>query len=293
MTSINARVYPVGSDVPNFVPYSLLTNPVTVYNSRFNVRREDAGFIIGSKAFKLKRFMRDTGAHIEMAHIDNESFFYIQAITYQSVHAAVRLIEAEARKAFDLNTGRKPKTVSKKHYQMTVPVVSATAGLLIGRGGATCRGIKQKLGLAGLRVDTVDGVTTVRISGNDLEHCQKSIAQLQMDFPTVFFTAPPAPRKVAPPRSSPPARPPPLNFNVGGGAVAPEVPTSPIDGYLPRSPDGPPPRTPDGPRTPIGPPPRTPDESPPASSWSGIPEEQLRQECLMADRMLEFFTASN
>ena len=285
MPSINARIYAVGSEVPRFVPYALLTNPVTVYNTKFNIRRQDAGFIIGSKGFKLKRFMRDTGAHIEIAHIEQESFFYIQALTYQAVHTAVTLIETEARKAFDLNTGRKQKTQTKQYYQLTVPVQSATAGLLIGRGGATCRGIKHKLGLAGLRVDTVDGATTVRISGNDLKHCQMAIAQLQMDFPTVFFTAPPAPRKMAPPRSSPPARPPPLNFNVGGGAVAPEVPTSPIDGYLPGGADGP--------RTPDGPPPRTPDESPPASSWRGIPEEQLRQECLMADRMLEFFTTGN
>ena len=310
MPAINAHVYSIGSEMPAFVPHALRNNPVTVFNSRFNIRREDAGFVIGSKGFKLKRFMRDTGAHIELAHSPNESFFYIQALSYQSVHTALALIETEARKAFDLNTGRRQKTEPRKHYQLTIPIVSATAGLLIGKGGSTCRGIKQKLGLAGLRIDTNDGVTTLRVSGNDLKHCQMAIAQLQVDFPTVFFSAPPAPRKMAPQRSSPPSHPPPtrpppldLGGEVGGGSVRP---VSPIDLYLPggaggpRTPDGPPPRTPDdphtppfSPRTPDGPPPRTPDETPPDSSWRGIPEEQVRMECLVADKMLEFFTAAN
>ena len=96
----------------------------------------------------------------------------------------------------------------------------------------------------------------------------------------------------------------PIDLYLSGGAGGPRTPDGPPprtpDGphtppFSPRTPDGPPPRTPDGPppRTPDGPSPRTPDETPPDSSWMGIPEEQVRMECLVADKMLEFFTAAN
>lgn len=267
--STNTHTFPAGSKMPQFVPTALRGNDVTIHFFRYNVRREDAGFIIGTKGFKVKRFMRDTGANIALEHLESGSVFMVQALNPQAVQAAVALIETEARKAFALNTGRKQKTQHQQHYQLTVPVVPATAGLLIGRGGATCRGIKQKLKLAGLRVDTKDGNSTVRLSGKDLAHCQTALAQLQQDFPTVFFVAPPAPRKQSPRRSSPPTRPPPIDFGAGGGGR----PVSPIDLYMPGGADGP--RTPQEfvPYTPPGTPPHSPHSQrksdPPTAFFSG------------------------
>ncbi len=182
----------------------------------------------------LKRFMRDTGAHIGTSTTEN--FFYIQALTYQSVHANIGLIEAEARKAFDLNTGRKQKTVPRSTTRRLFrPGVKYCRTSLIGRG-ATCRELSRNS-------VSLDCVSTQWMEPTPASLATTSstaryiIAQAPRTSP-VFFTAPLA-RKVAP-RSSPPARPPPLNFNVGG-AVAPGSTSSPIDGYLPRSPDGPPP----------------------------------------------------
>lgn len=230
-TTIHEHTFRSMDSKPDWVPRALHDKSVRIYYCRFNVRKEDAGFILGTRGFKINRFKRDTGANIRLVHTEYEMpHFLIESMSHDSVRSALHSIGVEANKAFDLNTGRKQKTRPQKHYQLTVPVVPATAGLLIGKGGATCRGIKHKLRLAGLRVDTQDGTATVRISGDNHEHCQRALAQLQIDFPTVFFTAPPAPRKQQPPRpTTPPSRPPPPVFN----AEAEGIPRSPIENYLP------------------------------------------------------------
>ena len=258
-TIIHNHTFRSMDNKPDWVPRALHDQSVSIHYCRFYVRKVDAGFILGTRGFKINRFKRDTGANIRLVHTEyEEPHFLIEAMSLDSVRSALHSISAEANKAFDLNTGRKQKTQPKKHYQFTVPVVSATAGLLIGKGGATCRGIKHKLGLAGLRIDTQDGAATVRISGDNHEHCLRALAQLQIDFPTVIFTAPPAPRKQQPPRpTTPPFRPPPPVFN----AEAEGIPRSPIENYLPGG---------DTPATPVSPyyEPHTPPGTPPLSRWN-------------------------
>lgn len=244
MAKVNIRTitFKPESKKPSFVPKALHGSALTTFADTFVVRKEDAGFILGTKGFKIKRIMRDSGAFVQLEHTVSGSNFFIQAMNPEAVKAALDLIHVEACKAFELNTGRKQKTQPKQHYQHTVPINSENAGLLIGKGGATCRGIKRALGLTGLRVDTKDGHTTLRLSGRDRETCLKALSQLQQDFTTVFFTAPPAPRKQQPPRPSTPPRPiSPIDLYLpGGGADGPRTPQE----FEPFTPPGTPPLSP-------------------------------------------------
>ena len=86
--------------------------------------------------------MRDTGAHIELHTLQMRASSTSRRFHTSQFTRHSHSIETEARKAFDLNTGRRQKT--EPESTTTIPTVSATAGLLIGKGGSTCRGIKQK-----------------------------------------------------------------------------------------------------------------------------------------------------
>ena len=184
MSQITTTTFPAGT-APQWVPTALRFAPVVVYSTHFAIRREDAGFIIGSKGFKVKKFSRDSGAQIVIKHTPQGSYFEISALSHQSITLAFSKIGAEASKAFALNTGQQQKTQRVQHYEHREQVCAKTAGLLIGRGGATCRGIKQHFGLIGFRVETKDDCTMVRISGTE-GRVKAALDKLRIDFPTVF-----------------------------------------------------------------------------------------------------------
>lgn len=185
MSQITTTTFPAGT-APQWVPTALRFASVVVYSTRFAIRREDVGFIIGSKGFKVKKFSRDSGAQIVIQHTPQGSYFEISALSHQSITLAYSKISAEATKAFALNTGQQPKTHRVQHYEHSEQVCAKTAGLLIGRGGATCRGIKQHFGLIGFRVETKDDRTMVRISGDEVR-VKAALDKLRIDFPTVFL----------------------------------------------------------------------------------------------------------
>ena len=300
MTQINTCTFPPGN-APKWVPKSLQFGPVTVYHARFYVRREDAGFIIGSKGFKVKRFSRDSGAQIVIKHTaDPSSFFEVSALSGDSVQMALKMLADEGSKAFALNTGQKPKTQRVQHFEHTEQVNPKTAGLLIGRGGATCRGIKQHFKLVGFRVETKDDRSVVRISGEKY-NVMAALEKLRIDFPTVFTTQSspvvsgggaaqtvqhaPGASPYYPPQNQMEKNMMMLYPTMFDGVARPQnQPRSPS--YEPHTPPGTPPGTP--PRTP-----RTPPETPRKISLEGVSEEQLYQECQFADRMVEFFTKNN
>ena len=228
MSQISTYTFAPGT-APKWVPKALQFGPVTVYHTRFYVRREDAGFIIGSKGFKVKRFSRDSGAQIIIKHTaDPSSFFEVSALSGDSVQMALKMLATEGSKAFALNTGQKPKTQRVQHFEHTEQVNPKTAGLLIGRGGATCRGIKQHFGLVGFRVETKDGRSIVRISG-EKSSVTAALEKLRIDFPTVFkqdgIESSPAPTASA----------------GGGGASGPSPYTTHSPPFEPHTPPGTPP----------------------------------------------------
>ena len=299
MSQITTTTFSPGT-APQWVPTSLRFGPVVVYSTRFAIRREDAGFIIGSKGFKVKKFSRDSGAQIVIQHTPQGSYFEISALSHQSITIAYSKISSEATKAFALNTGQQPKTQRVQQYEHSEQVCAKTAGLLIGRGGATCRGIKLHFGLVGFRVETKDDRTMVRISGSEWR-VKAALDKLRIDFPTVFTLHPspvvsgggaaqtvqhaPGASPYYPPQNQMEKNMMTLYPTMFDGVERPQnQPRSPS--YEPHTPPGTPPGTP--PRTP-----HTPPETPRKTSLEGVSEEQLYQECQLADRVLEFFTKNN
>ena len=323
MVAINTRSVNA-TNMPSWVPPALRHDSVTIFCAEFNIRRPDIGFVLGSKGFKIKRIQTQTGANITLQNrfgADAEwAVMYIESVTLQSLNRAYANLVSEAQKAHALNTGQMQKTASVPVSQYNADIITQHAGLLIGRSGATCRELKKKYGLTGLRVNTHPdpakanaGLSQLVLAAAEQTTLPIIYEQLKARFPLTFGVTPqlPAPQSM------------PMGATAGGGnteyapgassyypprnaterSVMTLYPTL-FDGVdrtnAPHSPDGPrtpPPRSPDGPRTPPGtPPPHTPPESPRttnSSSWRDVPEEQLHLECQIADRMLEFFTKNN
>lgn len=165
-----------------------------VFSLMFPVLDRDVGFILGSKAFKIKRINAESGAHADLKQPmtpNGLKFFFIQSFDPRAVQTCYEMIRQEAVKAEALNTGKMPRYMkSPEKTQKKEDVVSKTiqfnecdTGLIIGKRGATIRELKNKFNLHSAQVS--DGILT--ISGpagtGDLDGAEKYLKQT---FPKCF-----------------------------------------------------------------------------------------------------------
>jgi hypothetical protein len=165
-----------------------------VFSLMFPVLARDIGFILGSKAFKIKRINAESGAHADLKQSmtpDGVPFFLIQSFDPRAVQTCYAMIHQEAVKAESLNTGKMPRYMkSPEKTQKKEEVVSKTiqfnesdTGLIIGKRGATIRELKNKFNLHSAQVS--DGILIISgVAGTaDLDGAEK---YLKDTFPKCF-----------------------------------------------------------------------------------------------------------
>ena len=168
--------------------------PNMVFSLTFSVLPRDVGFILGSKAFKIKRINAESGAHADLKQPmtpDGLPFFFIQSFDPRAVQTCYAMIQQEAVKAEALNTGKMPrymkspeKTESSKPQAPKQEVVSKTiqinesdAGLIIGKRGATIRELKNQFNLHSAQIS--GGILTISGTAGtaDLSGAEKYLKQ--------------------------------------------------------------------------------------------------------------------
>jgi hypothetical protein len=170
--------------------------PNMVFSLTFSVLPRDVGFILGSKAFKIKHINAESGAHADLKQPmtpDGLPFFFIQSFDPRAVQTCYAMIQQEAVKAEALNTGKMPrymKSSPKTQTETPKEVVSKTiqfnesdAGLIIGKRGATIRELKQKFNLHSAQIS--EGILTISGTAGtaDLDGAEKYLKQT---FPKCF-----------------------------------------------------------------------------------------------------------
>jgi hypothetical protein len=194
MTSFNSNTF-VPQPMGTWVETEPEEMPKMVFTLMFSVPKRDVGFILGSKAFKIKNINLKSGAHADLKQPitpDGLPFFLIQSIDPRAVQMCYAMIQQEAVKAEALNTGKmsryiksEPKSSKTKNEVVSKKIQfnESDAGLIIGKGGSNLRTLRDEFNLHYTQVS--DGILT--ISGNagtaDLDGAEKYLKQT---FPNCF-----------------------------------------------------------------------------------------------------------
>ena len=209
-TTIHEPTFRSMDSKPDWVPRALHDKSVRIYYCRFNVRKEDAGFILGTRGFKINRFKRDTGANIRLVHTEYEMpHFLIESMSHDSVRSALHSIGAEAHKAStstqdaSRNRPQQPPTV---HVSATADFHRqgryAAASSINGSGLASIHRMERQRCASAV-------ITTNTVSAHSLQIGPRRCSSQHLQL-----------RKQQPPRpTSPPSRPTPPVFNAEAAGI--------------------------------------------------------------------------